>query len=235
MLTGTLDSLVAAMAMFVASHFLLSSRPLRESLVRILGERGFLIAYSAVALAVFAWMLRAYGNAPEISVWVPVPLLRWVPIVTLAIACILLVTSVTTPSLTRLGGDRAASAGGPGNPSPGIISVTRHPGLWGIALWALSHLAANGDAAGMILFSGILILSFGGMAHIDQRREASLGGAWGPTKLTTSVIPFAAILSGRTRLDWKGIGWQRPLGGLALYAVLIFAHPWIAGVALVPG
>ena len=54
-------------------------------------------------------------------------------------------------------------------------------------------------------------------------------------KESTSVLPFAAILSGRTALDWKGIGWQRLLGGLALYAVLLFAHPWIAGVALVPG
>ncbi len=235
MLTGTLDSLIAATAVFVAGHFILSSRPLRHPLRRVLGERLFLAVYSIAAAAAFIWMLSAYGAAPGLAVWAPPPALRLVPLVLMPLACVLVVGGTTTRSLTTVGGVQAAGAGGPGSAAPGMIGITRHPALWGFTLWAVSHLAVRGDAANMILMAGILALSLGGMVHIDLRREESLGSAWGPTKMTTSVLPFAAILSRRTSLDWKGIGWPRLLGGLALYAALLFAHPWIAGVTLVPG
>ena len=235
MWTGTLDSLIAATAVFVAGHFVLSSRPLRQPLQRALGERLFLAAYSIAALAAFVWMLSAYGAAPELAVWAPPPALRWVPLALMPLACILVVGGLTTPSLTMVGGGQAEGAGEPRSAAPGMIGITRHPALWGFSLWAASHLAVRGDAANMILMAGILVLALGGMVHIDLRRAQTLGAAWGPTKLTTSVLPFAAILSGRTKLDWKGIGWRRPLAGLVLYGVLIFAHPWIAGLALIPG
>ncbi len=234
MLTGTLDSLIAATALFVAGHFLLSSHPLRRPLVNALGEQVFLGGYAVVALAAFVWMLAAYGAAPYLAVWSPPPVSRWVPLALMPLACILVVSGLTTRSLTAVGGVQAVVAGGPGSAAPGIVSITRHPALWGFALWAVSHLAVRGDAANMVLMGGILALSLGGMVHIDQRREAALGSDWGPTKMTTGLIPFAAILSGRTSLDWKGIGWQRPLAGLAVFAILLFAHPWIAGVAVMP-
>jgi uncharacterized membrane protein len=231
---GTIDSLIAATAVFVASHVLLSSRPLRARLVRAFGEGGFRGVYSLAAIVALVWMVKAYGAAPMVFVWYPPVVLNWVPLIVMPVACILLVCSLTTPSVTRVGGEQSGLAGGVENPAPGIISITRHPGLWAFALWALSHLMVNGDAASMIMMGGILALSLGGMAHIDLRREEALGSDWGPTKMTTSVVPFAAILSGRTHLDWKGIGWQRPLAGLALFVVLLYAHPWIAGVAVIP-
>lgn len=235
MLTGTLDSLLAATALFVGAHFVLSSRAPRRGLVRALGEQGFLVAYSLIAVSALVWMLAAYGAAPQLQIWAPSSALRAVPLALMPIACVLVVCGLTTRSLTSVGGVQASGAGGPRTAAPGIISITRHPVLWGFALWAASHLAVRGDAASMILMGGILILALGGMAHIDLRREEALGGDWGPTKMTTSLIPFAAILSGRTHFDWKGIGWWRPLAGLALFFVLLYAHPWIAGVALVPG
>ena len=76
---------------------------------------------------------------------------------------------------------------------------------------------------------GILLLCLGGMWHIDQRREAELGAAWGPVKLTSSVLPFLAIASGRCRGDWAGIGWARLFGGLALYGAILFLHGSLIG------
>lgn len=233
-MAGTINALFAATVAFVAAHFLLSSRPLRGPLVAMLGEGGFRIAYSIVGLATFGWMVSAFGDAPRVEIWVPGPPLRWVPVLVMPIACILVVAGLTTPSLTAMGGERSAIVGGPQHPAPGIVGITRHPALWGIVLWALSHLAVNGDLASIIVMGGILILCGGGMAHIDLRREAVLGAAWGPTRMTTSALPFAAILSGRARLDWRGIGWKRPAAGLALYGVLFLAHPWIAGVSALP-
>lgn len=233
-MTGTLNALVAATAVFVFGHFLLSSRPLRTPLVRRLGQNGFLPLYSLVVAGAFLWMLAAYREAPAVEVWTPDPALNWVPILVMPLAIFLVVAGLTTTNPTLVGAEQRIAAGGPARRAPGIISVTRHPFLWGMALWALSHLAANGGAAQMVVMGGILVLSLGGMAHIDQRREASLGSAWGPIKLTTSVVPFAAVLSGRCELDWAGIGWWRPAVALALYAVLLHAHGWLIGVPVFP-
>ena len=41
--------------------------------------------------------------------------------------------------------------------------------------------------------------------------------------------------AGRTRLDWRGIGWWRPLVGVVLYAVVFFwGHEYLSGVPLMP-
>jgi uncharacterized membrane protein len=133
-----------------------------------------------------------------------------------------------------LGGEALLSNPGVHDVAPGIQRVTRHPFLWGTALWALSHLAVNGTAADVVLMGGILVLSLGGMRHIDLRREIALGAAWGPVALTTSALPFAALATGRTTMDWQGIGWWRPALALALYAALLFLHPMIFGVSALP-
>jgi uncharacterized membrane protein len=134
-----------------------------------------------------------------------------------------------------VGAERTLAAGLPQNPAPGIISITRHPFLWGTALWAASHLSVNGDLANITMMGGILILSVGGMMHIDRRREESLGAIWGPVKLTTSLVPFAAIFTGRTHLDWRGIGWWRPLTAIVLYVALLHLHALVLGVSPFPG
>ena len=54
-----LVSLLAAAVAFVGLHFALS-HPLRPSLVSRLGEGGFRLVYSLVALASFVWMVQAF-------------------------------------------------------------------------------------------------------------------------------------------------------------------------------
>jgi len=228
-----LNALLAATSLFVGGHFLLSSEPLRARLVAGLGDRLFRGFYSLVMVAVFALMLVAYGEAPWISLWSPPTAFRVVPLLVMPFAAILLVASLTTPNPTMVGGETVLD-GRPESAAVGILTVTRHPFLWATALWAGSHLFVRGDAASIILLAGILVLSLGGMAHIDKRREAALGSGWGPVALTTSRLPFKAVLQGRCTLDLAGIGWARVLGGLALYALLLPAHGWILGVPILP-
>lgn len=227
-MTGTLNDLVMATIAFVGGHFLLSAAPLRGLIADKLGDGPFRGLYSLVALASFVWMLMAYGAAPYVELWYIEPA-RHITMALVLLASILIVCGLTTPSPTRAGME--ASAGDP-NPLPGIGTITRHPFLWGTTLWSVGHLLANGDEASVVLFGGILILSLGGMLHIDRRREAALGAAWGPVALTSSAIPFLAAIQGRCRIDWKGIGLLRLIGGIAVYVALAFGHPWIAGVPL---
>lgn len=232
-MTGTLNALFAATVVFVGGHFLLSSGAVRHGLIRRLGEQGFRVGYAIVAGASFVWMLLAYGDAPYLEVWPPQSALVWVPAVLMPIAFFLVVTGLTTRSPTAVGGESLV-ADGAHDLAPGILRVTRHPFLWGTTLWAVSHIAVNGDAANLVMMLGILVLSLGGMQHIDQRRESALDAAWGPIALTTSLIPFAAIVQGRTSMDWKGIGLWRPALALALYVAVLYLHEMLFGVSAIP-
>ena len=58
-----LDLLLASVA-FVGTHFLLS-HPLRQPLVRLVGEGPFAGLYSLVAIVTLAWMVIAYMRAPN--------------------------------------------------------------------------------------------------------------------------------------------------------------------------
>lgn len=232
---GGFDVLLTATLCFVCGHFLLSSGPVRRSLVRLFGRTGFLPVYSLAVTAAFLWMVAAYRAAPLVQVWTPAQSLAWIPLLVMPLAILLMLAGVTTPNPSLVGAERMLAGAAPGATPPGIISITRHPFLWGTTLWALSHLSVNGELASIILMGGILALSLGGMRHIDLRREAALGASWGPVKLTTSILPFGAILAQRTRADWAGIGWWRPVVAVLLYAALLHGHPWLIGVSPLPG
>lgn len=230
---GSLDALFAATVMFVGGHFIMSAQPLRHALRERLGENGFVMAYSTLVLLAFLWMVAAYNAAPYQEIWAAPRWLAWVPLIVMPLALFLVIAGLTTPNTTMVYGERIAD-GGPQDPAPGVTRITRHPFLWGASLWAASHLLVNGDAASLILMGGILILSLGGMVHIDRKREASLGSAWGPIKLTTSLVPFAAIITRRTRFDWRGIGWWRPLLALLAYFALLHLHSLLFGAYPLP-
>jgi uncharacterized membrane protein len=229
---GSIDALIGGVLVFVGGHFLLSSWGVRTQLVERLGEEAFRGIYALIMLASLVWTGIAYGAAPTLAVWQPPVWTVWVPNILMPLACILLISGVTTRSPTAVGGEAMLT-----EPVPmrGILTVTRHPFLWGTGLWAVAHLSANGDLASVVLFGGVALLSFAGMFAIDgkQRRKldaAGHEGDWGPVALTTSIIPFQAAIEGRTKIDFAGIGWWRPALGLVLWGVLYGAHPFYAGV-----
>jgi uncharacterized membrane protein len=225
-----LISLVIAGIAFCGSHVLLSSTGLRGSLRDQLGERGFLAVYSLTALVTFAWFLRAYAHAPMIVLW---PRQMWtalVPIVVMPLATVLLVAGYTTPNPTAVGMERAARAD---DPAPGLLRVTRHPVMWAIGLWAVSHMIANGDLRSLLFFGAFAALSLGGTLLIDRKKRLALGSNWSRLAEVTSNLPFAALVTGRTRLRWRDISLLRVIAGLLLYAVLYNAHTIIAGAPVV--
>ena len=223
---GLLSLVIAGIA-FCGSHVLLSSTRLRGSLRDQLGERGFLAVYSLTSLAVFAWFVAAYATAPTIMLW---PRQRWtalVPVLVMPLAAILLVAGYSTRNPTAVGMERSARAD---DPAPGILSVTRHPVMWAIGLWATGHLIANGDLSSVLFFGSLAVLALGGTVLIDRKKQLALGSNWPRLTQVTSNLPFAALLTGRTKLRWREIGLLRIAAGLLLYAVLYLAHPIITGL-----
>ncbi|MEQ8399227.1 NnrU family protein [Thalassobaculum sp.] len=224
---GTIDALFIGLAAFVGGHFVLSSPPLRDPLVRRLGEERFRVLYASAALAALLWTILAYEAAPYIEVWLPPRWTLWVPNLVMPLAAALLVAGVTTRNPTAVGGEGALDDP---NAVRGVLTITRHPFLNAVGLWALAHLAANGDLASMALFGGMALLAYAGMPALDAKMQRRLESAWGPMALTTSCVPFLAAMQGRVRVDWPGIGLWRPALGLMLWAALYGLHPLYTGV-----
>lgn len=230
-MTGSLLHLALASMLFVGSHVVLSSGTVRGPLVAAVGEPLFRGVYSILALALIVWMVMAYTATPYVEVWTPATGWRHLSLTLMVPAAILVVGGITTPSPTSAGTDtRDVAARGP----KGLTKITRHPMMWGIGLWGLSHLLANGDAAAMVLFGSLTALALLGPLAIDARRRAGMGDDWERFAGKTSYLPFAAMAAGRTRLRLREIGYWGLGLGIALYAVLLTAHRWLFGVNPLP-
>jgi uncharacterized membrane protein len=218
-----LTHLIIASLAFLATHYV-ASTPLRDVLVTVMGKT-YLALYSLVAFATLGWMIWAFYHAPFINLWYAVAL-RPVPLVVMPFALVFVVCALATPNPTAVGQERLLKSA---NPARGILRITRHPLMWGFALWALSHIAARGDAAALIFFGTFAVLAISGAWLIDRRKAASMGEAWQHFAAVTSNVPFAAIAGGRNKFKPAEIGAWKILLGLALDAVLLAFHHRLFG------
>jgi uncharacterized membrane protein len=221
-----MTQLIAAALFLLASHFGISSTPIRPSLVARLGERPYLALYSLISLGAIAWLIWAYHKAPYVELWPATAVAGAVPLVVLPFAFVLAVPGLSTPNPTAVG-TPAETLGG--NAVRGIFRVTRHPLQWSVVLWATAHLIANGDLAGVIFFGAFGALAGLGTVLIDRKYASRRGADWQAFAATSSNLPFAAIAAGRQSFIFAEIGWRRVAVGLALYLVLLAVHPWLFG------
>jgi uncharacterized membrane protein len=218
-----LTHLLLAAALFLATHYI-ASTPLRAKLAAALGN-AYLGLYTLVAFATLGYMIWAYYRAPFFNLWYAAAL-RYVPLIIMPFALLLAVCGLLTRNPTLVGQERLLKAG---EPARGILRVTRHPLMWGFALWAASHIMARGDAAGIIFFGTFLLLALSGTVLIDRRKAAALGDDWRRYAAVTSNIPFAAIAAGRNRFKPGEIGWLKPAVALAFYGLLLWQHANLFG------
>ena len=215
--------LALATIAFLATHYV-SSTPLRRALATSLGEQPYLGVYTLTSFLTLGWMIYAYRHAPLVPLW-QVPDLKLLPLLVMPAALVLLACGIMGRNPTAV---RQESALKSEQPARGILRVTRHPMMWGFALWAGAHLLARGDAASLVFFGGFLVLALSGTVLIDARK-AALGEDWSRFAAVTSSIPFLAIIEGRNRFNLAEIGWLKILTCLALYAVLFALHPAVLG------
>lgn len=181
-----LGCLTLASAAFVGSHFLLS-HPLRAPLVARLGERGFAILYSLIALVLFGAMIYLYPAAedgvPRWTIgdagWAVASLILW-------LGSILFVGSLRrNPAFPRAGKAIARI-----DEPRGVFAITRHPMNWGFASWAIVHMLVNPTDASLVLSGAILILAIGGSIGQDAKKQRQLGDQWREWMARTSFFPF---------------------------------------------
>ena len=165
-----LASLLAASIAFVGTHFALS-HPLRAPIVARMGEGGFLILYSVVAFATLGWMIVAFRAAPQVDLagsgeagWIVATVL------TLPALVLFLGSLWKNPALPNPGTAQAIDRA-----PTGVFAVTRHPMMWGFAIWAIVHLIVVGTVKAMFLDGAILFLALvGGAAQDSKKQEGAL-------------------------------------------------------------
>jgi uncharacterized membrane protein len=225
-------SLIAACAFFLFIHFAVSGTRWRDALVARLGEQPYRGAFSLASLVGLGWMVYAYRRAPTILLWGFHPGLRPLVFVLVFVAVLLVVVGLSTPNPTSVGAEGKLAQGEAA--VRGITRITRHPFLWGVALWAFAHLLVNGDVASMMLFGTLLLLALAGTAAIDGKRQRRFGEQWQQFASRTSSVPFAAIATGRNSLAsaFAEIGPVRLIIAVALYALLFLLHGPVLGAPL---
>jgi uncharacterized membrane protein len=207
---------VASVA-FVGSHFAMS-HPLRPLLTR-LGEKGFLLVYNLVSLATLIWMAQAFRRAPAADL----PgsgTLGWTLSTILTLPALLLFLGSLTPRNPSFPSPMAAKAA-QAQPA-GAFLVTRHPMMWGFALWAVSHLILWWSWRTNIVACAILVLALLGSWLQDRKKERLMGEAWHGWETRTSFVPrlsaFAQVgwvLWALALVAWLVISWiHLPLGGV---------------------
>ncbi len=220
-----LANLALLAVLFVGSHLYFSHLGIRKFFIHRWGVWPFRIIYSTVSVILFLQMLASYKVAPYMELFQPALILA--PLIVMAPAAILIVCGYTVSNPSAAGLD----TGGYGETIPGILKITRQPVMWGVGLFAVSHMLANPDAANLIFFGALAVLALGGAFHLDRRKCEEGGENWEALCEQSSFVPFWAILSGRARVTPGQIGWLRIAGGLALFAGLVLAHEAAIGVA----
>ncbi|PTQ69337.1 NnrU family protein [Celeribacter persicus] len=214
---------IIACFVFFLSHALPVRPPVKPWLVARFGARGFAWGYSALSVAVLAWLIVAAGRAPVVLLWSGPDWLRHVTLTVMFAVCVILAFTLGRPNPFSFGGTHNERF----DPSqPGIVRLTRHPVLLALTLWAGAHLLVNGDLAHAILFgafAGFALLG-GGMITRRKRREmgADYERLWGATR----AVPL--------RLS-PTVGTGLRLGvAVILYGVLIALHGPVIGISPLP-
>ena len=221
-------SLVLAAAFFVGIHVFVSGTSLRGAIVAKTGEVVYQTAFSAVSLLGLVWLGWAYAAVEPAELWEPAAWLRPVTHLLTLISFLFVAIGVATPSPTVVGGEAALSEG---VTASGILRITRHPFLWGVAIWAVAHLLVSAELASLIFFGALLLLALVGPPSIDAKRERMFGEQWTQFAESTSSVPFLAISQGRNTLELAEIGWWRVALALVLYAVFLGTHTWLFGAS----
>jgi len=212
----------AVFAVFFLTHSIPVRPAVKSRLVAVVGARGFGLGYSALSLAMLALLIWAAGEAPYVQLWPQMPWQRHAVHLGMLAVCLIAALSIARPNPFSFGGaqnDRFDPQ------SPGIVRWTRHPILLVLGLWAGLHLLPNGDLAHVILFGVLGGFAVAGRALIDRRKRRVLGTQrWAALNEARKAAPMV-----QAPTSWIGFA-IRVLIGVAVFAALAWAHPYVIGV-----
>lgn len=217
-----------ALIVFLLFHFIPTQKAVREFLIGYLGKSYYLKLYSFLSIILIIWVFWAAHAAPYIplwlsSTWQAMLAFLLVPIGLFFASCGMIIANPLSISILEVQTDR---------PFPGVLSITRHPIPWGLALWSGGHVAVNGDLVRFILFGGFSLLAIIGTLAIDRRQMHMMNEEqWQKLAKETSNIPFLAIIKRHTTLSWdSNLAFGLLITTFICFCLLAGGHEWLFGV-----
>lgn len=211
------NQLILFLSLFLLQHFAMS-HPLRAPMVKKMGEKGFQATYSLLSFATFIPAIWAYqAIAPGASYWTVTPVLWAFATALMWVGSVLFMGSfVGNPALPQPGAGQLAA-----REPRGVFRITRHPMMWGFALWAVVHMLVAPRQEVFILCGALLFLALAGAKGQDKKKQAQLGADWHQWQRATSFVPFGnGLVSPGTK--WLIIG-------TAFWLIATYVHPLAGG------
>jgi uncharacterized membrane protein len=181
-----MNLLTVGLIVFLAAHLVPSIPALRQRLIGDIGERPYKALFALLSLAGFVLIVMGKARAGFVPLWEPTAFGYQLPRFLMPLSFILI-----------------AGAYMPGN----LKRFARHPMLWGVVLWAGSHLFANGDLASVCLFG-----AFGAYALYAMWSQNRRGAQLQTTRKPLSTDALVVAI------------------GLAAYVAFALAHRYLFGV-----
>lgn len=211
---------------FGGTHVGLTLAPVRARLARALGETGFIVFYSFVAIVTFGALTRYVAlhrfDDPHAALLTSVPPVQGALLALSAFGFALFVAGVLMyPAMPM-----ATFLHRVGTPH-GVQRITRHPFFSGISIWAAAHALLAPSSVTLVYFVGFVLLGFAGGLHQDRRLAAELGEPYRAYAAATSFWPFVAIATKRQRISWREQPWIAYLVGVAASVGLYGVHEHI--------
>ena len=225
-----MSALLAASFGFFFLH-MLPSTPLRPKLVAAAGEGAYTGAFSILSLLAIWWLARVFEAAPYgDKIWAVPDWWLWLKAALILFALILVLGGVLTPNPASPGAGKLLE-----NPNvgEGIFAITRHPVMWGAAIWAITHMISEAPVRGFLFFGALAATALIGSWLQQKRKRATLPG-WSAFEAKTSFFPFVAIMEGRAKLSLKSIGLWRIAVAVAVWAVIVHFHAHLFGAQPLP-
>lgn len=227
--------LLAASVVFILLHRVVSGSKARQMIVQRVGEPAYGRLFQLASVAAVTWLGFAYAGARTpvavAPLWTTMQVARDLQIVVQPLALLLIVAGFTTPNPGTFRQEEVADRP---DAVHGILRVTRHPFLWGVAIFAAGHIVAAPTVRNVVLFGTLLFVALTGTLSIDAKRRRSLGAKWTSFAARTSNLPLAAILTRRQTFHPLELGWGSVIAAIALSIALSLSHPLLFGVHLVP-
>ena len=223
-----MTGLIAAALTFLLIHLAVSGTRLRDAIVGRIGEGPYTGLFALASLAVIVWMCIAYNHAGAADrvLFDAGQGFKNIAIAVIFVAFVLAVPGVTRGNPTSTG-QGAAKIGG-------VLRITRHPFLVGVAIWSAYHLIAAGTLAAVILFATFLVVATIGTRAIDGKVKRKRPQEWRTIAAETSILPFAAIAAGRNRfVASEYFDWRFSLA-VVLFAGFLYFHNWMFSVSPFP-
>jgi uncharacterized membrane protein len=187
--------LVVGIILFLGVHLIRALAPgFRLSMIARLGRPTWIVIQSIASTVTLVLLIYAFSIARyETSVLYSPP--AWASHITITlmlIACICLVAGFL--------------------PAGYIVAKTKYPMVLAIKIWALAHLLANGDSAGVLLFASFL--AWGVILRISLKRRALAGEIVAKPFVSAKYDAAAVVL------------------GIVLWGAIIWKlHEWLIGVS----